>query len=110
MANWVNIGTMSKADCKVGDIVSLDGKQYRVQALSADGKSCRLTVHKEPPLEIEVRPSRVQPNNQTPPGPIGNTNGMIVPDTAPNPTGNPAPPVKPKKEEKGWWKRWGSDA
>jgi hypothetical protein len=52
--------------------------------------------------------AQVQPNRYRPPGPIGNVNGLIVPDTAPNPTANPAPPIKPTEKEKGWWDRWGS--
>jgi hypothetical protein len=54
--------------------------------------------------------SRVQPNAKPPPGPIGNTTGMIVPDTAPNPKPNTAPAIKPTEKEKGWWERWGSSA
>jgi protein-tyrosine-phosphatase len=54
--------------------------------------------------------SRVQPNGQPPPGLIGNTTGMIVPDTAPNPKPNTAPVIKPTEKEKGWWERWGSGA
>jgi hypothetical protein len=53
---------------------------------------------------------RVKPNNQRKPGPIGNTQGIIVPQTSPNPGGNSAPtPQAPAgKEEKGWWGSWGS--
>jgi len=53
--------------------------------------------------------SQVKPNHQSPPGPIGNTQGLIVPDTAPNLHGNNAPAIKPTKEEKSWWESWGSD-
>ena len=53
--------------------------------------------------------SQVKPNHQSPPGPIGNTQGLIVPDTAPNLHGNSAPAIKPTKEEKSWWESWGSD-
>jgi hypothetical protein len=109
MANWVNIGTIRTADCKVGSIVSLDGKQYQVQALSADGKSCQLVERKEP-LVVDVKPSVVKPNNQPAPGSIGNTTGLITPDTEPNTSGSSsAPPIKPAEKEKGWWARWGSD-
>ncbi len=52
--------------------------------------------------------AQVQPNHRRPPGPIGNTTGMIVPDTAPNPSFNTAPPIQPTKKEEGWWKSWGS--
>ena len=53
--------------------------------------------------------SQVKPNHQSPPRPIGNTQGLIVPDTAPNLHGNNAPAIKPTKEEKSWWESWGSD-
>ena len=53
--------------------------------------------------------SQVKPNHQSPAGPIGNTQGLIVPDTAPNLHGNNAPAIKPTKEEKSWWESWGSD-
>jgi hypothetical protein len=51
---------------------------------------------------------KVKPNNQVAPGPIGNTQGLIVPQTSPNASGpgNSAPPPKPTPKE-GWWKRWG---
>lgn len=52
--------------------------------------------------------AQVKPNSQGNPGPIGNTTGIIVPDTAPNPNGNSAPPIKATPKEEGWWKRWGS--
>jgi hypothetical protein len=45
--------------------------------------------------------SQVKPNHQSPPGPIGNTQGLIVPDTAPSLRGNNAPAIKPTKEDKG---------
>lgn len=54
--------------------------------------------------------AKVQPNNHTPPGPIGNATGLITPDTAPNPHGNSQPAIKATAEEAGWWKRWGSGA
>ena len=50
--------------------------------------------------------AQVKPNSKPPPGPIGNTNGMIVPDTAPNPGLNSAPAIKPTPKEKGWWDSW----
>ena len=53
--------------------------------------------------------AQVKPNSYRPPGPLGNTTGLIVPDTAPNPTLNAAPAITPTKKEEGWWKRWGSD-
>lgn len=53
------------------------------------------------------RPAKVQPNNQSPPGPIGNTTGLITPQTAPNPHGNSAPAIKPTKKEESWWSKWG---
>jgi hypothetical protein len=68
---------------------------------------------KTPPLslpQIDLDAAKIKPNNQSPPGPIGNTTGIILPQTAPNPKMESAPPIKPKQEEKGWWKRWGSDA
>ena len=57
-----------------------------------------------------VTPSRIKPNRRPAPGPIGNTTGIILPDTAPNPSGNSAPVIKPTEKEKGWWARWGSSA
>jgi hypothetical protein len=56
-----------------------------------------------------TRGAQVQPNSQPPPGSIGNTTGIVVPDTVPNPHGNSAPTIKPTKPEKSWWQRWGSD-
>lgn len=58
-----------------------------------------------------LKTGSVHPNNRPSPGPIGNTQGPIVPETSPNASGagNSAPPPKPP-EEKGWWQRWGSDA
>lgn len=55
---------------------------------------------------------KVKPNNQVAPGPIGNTQGLIVPQTSPNASGpgNSAPPPKPTPKEESWWKSWGSDA
>jgi hypothetical protein len=54
-----------------------------------------------------LRGASVKPNNQGAPGPIGNTTGLIVPQTAPNPSGNSAPPIKPTKTEQSWWSKWG---
>jgi len=59
---------------------------------------------------IDPVTASVKPNNQPPPGPIGNATGMIVPDTAPNPHGSSQPTIKATTEEAGWWQRWGSDA
>lgn len=53
--------------------------------------------------------AKVHPNHYSPPGPIGNTQGKIVPDTEAHPVGNSAPPIKPTEKEKSWWQRWGSD-
>ncbi|WP_416406422.1 hypothetical protein RCH27_15970 [Paracidovorax citrulli] len=61
------------------------------------------------PPEAQTRNARVKPNDYPSPGPIGNTTGIVVPDTAPNPHGNSAPPIKPTEPEKSWWSRWGSD-
>lgn len=52
---------------------------------------------------------QVKPNSQSSPGPIGNTQGLIVPKTSPNLNGNSAPPPKPQPKEEGWWDSWGSD-
>ena len=52
--------------------------------------------------------AQVKPNSYSPPGSLGNTTGLIVPDTAPNPTLNAAPAITPTPKEEGWWKRWGS--
>ena len=57
----------------------------------------------------ETDMATVKPNHFGTKGPIGNTTGIILPDTAPNPNGNSAPPIVPTKKEEGWWKRWGSD-
>ena len=60
----------------------------------------------------ETRKGQVQPNNQPKPGPMANTQGLIVPETSPNFSGrnNSAPtPVPETPKEEGWWKRWGSD-
>ncbi len=61
--------------------------------------------------EDKTKGGQVKPNNQPKPGPIGNTQGIVVPQTAPNASGenNPAPQPQPEKETKGWWARWGSD-
>ncbi|MDA8446988.1 hypothetical protein [Paracidovorax valerianellae] len=61
------------------------------------------------PPQADTRNARVKPNDYPSPGPIGNTTGIVVPDTAPNPHGNSAPPIKPTEPEKSWWSRWGSD-
>lgn len=61
------------------------------------------------PSQADTRNARVKPNDYPSPGPIGNTTGIVVPDTAPNPHGNSAPPIKPTEPEKSWWSRWGSD-
>ncbi len=52
--------------------------------------------------------AKVHPNNYPSPGPMGNTQGIIVPDTGPNPHGNSAPPIQATAKETGWWGRWGS--
>lgn len=52
--------------------------------------------------------AEVKPNNQPAPGSMGNTQGLIVPDTESNPYGNSAPAIEPTEEEQGWWGRWGS--
>jgi len=60
----------------------------------------------------ETRKGQVKPNNQPKPGPLANTQGLIVPETSPNFSGsnNSAPtPVPETPKEEGWWKRWGSD-
>lgn len=60
-------------------------------------------------MAIAPRRSRVQPNNQPSPGPIGNTTGIVVPQTDPNLTGSSAAPaIKPEtRKEKGFWEKWG---
>ncbi|MBK9083956.1 MAG: hypothetical protein IPL80_01305 [Sterolibacteriaceae bacterium] len=59
-----------------------------------------------------IRLGRVKPNNRPSPGPLGNTQGPILPETSPNASGagKSAPPPRPPKAETGWWQRWGSDA
>jgi hypothetical protein len=42
---------------------------------------------------VSGKKAAVKPNGQPRPGPIGNTQGIIVPDTAPNPYGNSAPDI-----------------
>jgi hypothetical protein len=56
---------------------------------------------------VSGKKAAVKPNGQPKPGPIGNTQGIIVPDTAPNPYGNSAPPIKPTAKEESWWGKWG---
>lgn len=59
-----------------------------------------------------IRLGRVKPNHRPSPGPLGNTQGPILPETSPNASGagNSAPPPRPPEAETGWWQRWGSDA
>jgi len=57
----------------------------------------------------ELTKGAVKPNAQASPGPIGNTQGIIVPKTATHPAGDSAPKPQPQPKEEGWWKRWGSD-
>lgn len=54
---------------------------------------------------------QIKPNSQPSPGPIGNTQGLILPNTSPNASGadNSAPTPEPQPKEEGWWKSWGSD-
>lgn len=54
-----------------------------------------------------ARGARIKPNNQTAPGPIGNTTGLIVPQTVAKPHGSSAPPIKPTAKEESWWSKWG---
>lgn len=58
-----------------------------------------------------ARKGQVKPNDRPSPGPKGNTEGPVLPETSPNASGagNSAPPPKPPEEKKGWWKSWGSD-
>lgn len=53
------------------------------------------------------RAALVKPNNQSPQGPIGNTTGLITPQTEPNLSGQSAPVIKPTKKEESWWGNWG---
>ncbi len=49
---------------------------------------------------MATRKARTQPNRETPPGPLGNAPGVIVPKTEPNLTGsNSAPPIKTETAE-----------
>jgi hypothetical protein len=48
---------------------------------------------------VSGKKATVKPNGQPKPGPIGNTQGIIVPDTAPNPYGNSAPDIKSETPE-----------
>lgn len=54
--------------------------------------------------------AQVKPNDPPKPGSIGNTQGIIVPQTVPNPHGNSAPPITPTPKEKSWWGKWGEAA
>jgi hypothetical protein len=76
----------------VGDYVTADGKRTHVNS----------TI---PPAKAKVKP-----NSDPTPGPIGNTEGIIAPDTKPNPYGNSAPEIKATEKEKSAWERWGSAA
>lgn len=53
--------------------------------------------------------AQVKPNAYPSPGPIGNTSGLVIPDTAPNLHGATAPAIKPVAQEKSWWQRWDRD-
>jgi hypothetical protein len=72
--------------------------------------------------DCTCRTAEIHPNGLPRPGPIGNTQGIIVPNTEPNLQGisgseikepNPlsisAPEIKATIKEKSWWERWGSD-
>ena len=48
-------------------------------------------------------------HRSSPTPPIGNTSGLVIPDTAPSLHGATAPAIKPVAQEKSWWQRWGSD-
>ena len=61
------------------------------------------------PQPSSTHAAQIKPNAYTPPGPMGNTVGMIVPDTETSPGANSAPAIVPTKKEESWWKRWGSD-
>lgn len=53
--------------------------------------------------------AQIKPNGYPDPGPDGNTQGMVVPKTAPAPAAAPPPPVAPQTpKEQSWWSRWGS--
>ena len=60
-------------------------------------------------LPPATRRAGVHPNHYAPPGPLGNTQGKIVPQTQSNPGGQSAPPIRPTEKEKSWWQRWGSE-
>lgn len=62
-------------------------------------------------MALMARKGQVKPNDRPSPGPKGNTEGPVLPETSPNASGagNSAPPPKPPEEKKGWWKSWGSD-
>ncbi|SFD81025.1 hypothetical protein [Paracidovorax konjaci] len=63
----------------------------------------------DPSDAAQPRAARIKPNSWSSPGPIGNTTGLVVPETAPNPHFASAPAIKPTETEKGWWASWGSD-
>lgn len=53
----------------------------------------------------------MKPNQQPNPGPMGNTQGLVLPKTSPNTissTSAPQPTQPPS--ERSWWQRWGSEA
>lgn len=62
--------------------------------------------------DLAHKKAQIKPNNYNRPNPIGNTEGVIYPQTELGPPGgNTNPPVQPETEqEKGWWQRWGSTA
>lgn len=63
----------------------------------------------DPSDAAQTPAARIKPNSWSSPGPIGNTTGLVVPETAPNPHFDSAPPIKPTEPEKGWWTSWGSN-
>lgn len=54
------------------------------------------------PAPPTLQKADIKPNHYTPPGPIGNTQGLIVPRTEPNLSGNSEPVVKAEEPEEGW--------
>jgi hypothetical protein len=87
-----------------------DAQLLKWEYIDAQGRRVVSLIDQET-YDALVRSGRIKPNDQAKPGPIGNTQGIIVPDTSPNTSGSSsAPEPSPTEAEKGWWKRWGSGA
>lgn len=89
-----------------------DAPLLKWEYVDAQGRKV-LALIDEDTYNALVRAGRIKPNNQAKPGPVGNTQGIIVPQTSPNTSGAssaPTPAAPSGKEGQGWWKSWGSTA